>query len=129
MTTRRGKEAWDRMTPEKRAAVEAIRAKHRTPEAQAENARAAAEAEQVHPRIAADEVLLQFVAGLRLERERAGLSLADVAARTGLDRATVHRIESGKVPNPTYSTLKAYAAALGCRVGLVLERSPAEVES
>lgn len=129
MATERGRRAWDRMTPEQQAAVESIRAKNRAPEAQAEHERIAAEAKRVHPPIETDDVLSHFVAGLRLERERAGLSLADVAERTGLDRATVHRIESGKVPNPTYSTLKAYAAALGCRVGLSLERVTAEVES
>jgi len=117
------------MTPEQRAAVEAIRAKNRAPEAQAENARIAAEAREAHPPLETDEALSHFVAGLKLERERAGLSLTDVAARTGLDRATVHRIESGKVPNPTYSTLKAYATALVCRVALALERVPADVRT
>src|SRR3954452_7624580 len=73
MMTGRGREAWERMTPEQRAAVEALRAQNRTPEAQAENERIAAAARAAHPPIEVDESLAQFVAGLRLERERAGL--------------------------------------------------------
>jgi DNA-binding XRE family transcriptional regulator/predicted DNA-binding transcriptional regulator AlpA len=50
---------------------------------------------------------------LRKEREAAGLSLADVAERTGMDRAAISRLENGHQPNPTIDTLARYAAALG----------------
>ena len=53
------------------------------------------------------------------------LSLADLQEKTGIDRATLSRIENGKVPNPTYSTLKAFAKAPGCRVVIELERAEA----
>ena len=50
---------------------------------------------------------------LKKEREAAGLSLADVAERTGMDRAAISRLENGHQPNPTLDTLARYAAALG----------------
>lgn len=52
---------------------------------------------------------------LKRERERTGLSIADVAERSGLDRAVVSRLENGKQDNPTVTTLMRYAAAIGKR--------------
>lgn len=52
---------------------------------------------------------------LKQERERGGLSIGDVAERSGLDRAVVSRLENGKQDNPTVATLMRYAAALGKR--------------
>ncbi len=52
---------------------------------------------------------------LKRERQRAGLSIADVAKRSGLDRAVVSRLETGKQDNPTVVTLMRYAAAVGKR--------------
>src|SRR5262245_41370838 len=42
---------------------------------------------------------------LKRERERAGLSIGEVAKRSGLDRAVVSRLENGKQDNPTVTTL------------------------
>ena len=53
--------------------------------------------------------------GLKRERERCGLSIGDVANRSGLDRAVVSRLENGKQDNPTVATLMRYAAAIGKR--------------
>jgi hypothetical protein len=53
--------------------------------------------------------------GLRRERQHAGLTIAEVAERSGLDRAIVSRLENGKQDNPTVATLMRYAAALGKR--------------
>jgi DNA-binding XRE family transcriptional regulator len=50
---------------------------------------------------------------LKKEREAAGLSLADVAERTGMDRAAISRLENGHQSNPTVETLLRYTAALG----------------
>jgi ribosome-binding protein aMBF1 (putative translation factor) len=50
---------------------------------------------------------------LKKEREASGLSLADVAERTGMDRAAISRLENGYQMNPTIDTLTRYAAALG----------------
>ena len=58
-----------------------------------------------------------LIALLRAERGRQGLSLADVAARAGMDRAAVHKLEIGLNKNPTAETLNRYAAALGKRIG------------
>jgi DNA-binding XRE family transcriptional regulator len=52
---------------------------------------------------------------LKQERERCRLSISDVAARSGLDRAVVSRLENGKQDNPTVATLMRYAAAVGKR--------------
>jgi ribosome-binding protein aMBF1 (putative translation factor) len=52
---------------------------------------------------------------LKRERERGGLSIGDVAERSGLDRAVVSRLENGKQDNPTVVTLMRYAAAIGKR--------------
>ena len=52
---------------------------------------------------------------LKRERVRCGLSIGDVAVRSGLDRAVVSRLENGKQDNPTVATLMRYAAAIGKR--------------
>ena len=52
---------------------------------------------------------------LKREREQCGLSIGDVAQRSGLDRAVVSRLENGKQDNPTVATLMRYAAAVGKR--------------
>jgi len=52
---------------------------------------------------------------LKRERQRCGLSVSDVAKRSGLDRAVVSRLENGKQDNPTVATLMRYAAAVGKR--------------
>lgn len=52
---------------------------------------------------------------LKQERERSGLTIGDVAERSGLDRAVVSRLENGKQDNPTVATLMRYAAAIGKR--------------
>lgn len=46
-------------------------------------------------------------------REDAGISLAALAERTGIDRAALSRLESGAQDNPTIHTLQRYAFALG----------------
>ena len=63
----------------------------------------------------------QAVFALKKAREAAGLSLADVAERTGIDKGALSRIETGQHPNPTVSTLCRYAHALGKRWNWVLE--------
>jgi DNA-binding XRE family transcriptional regulator len=60
---------------------------------------------------------LQLVAA----RESAGLSLADVAERSGIDKAALSRLENGVHDNPTIETLKRYAAAVGKKLTWKLE--------
>ena len=63
----------------------------------------------------------QAVFALKNAREAAGLTLADVAERTGIDKAALSRIETGQHINPTVSTLCRDAHALGNRWKWVLE--------
>ena len=46
-------------------------------------------------------------------RVSSGLSLADITAQTGIDRAALSRLENGAAVNPTINTLSRYAEALG----------------
>lgn len=57
---------------------------------------------------------------LRAAREAAGMSLADVAAATGMTRQAILRIESGENVNPTLSTIGRIAEALGKSVDITL---------
>lgn len=50
---------------------------------------------------------------LKKAREAAGLSLADVAEKSGIDKAALSRLENGIRDNPTVETLMRYAAAIG----------------
>jgi transcriptional regulator with XRE-family HTH domain len=50
---------------------------------------------------------------LKAERERLGLSLADVADRSGIERSNLSRLENESESNPTIATLTRYADALG----------------
>lgn len=70
--------------------------------------------------------LVAALAALRKTREAAGLSLADVAERSGIDKAALSRLENGVHDNPTVETLMRYAAALGKRLTWSLQDLPAE---
>jgi DNA-binding XRE family transcriptional regulator len=59
--------------------------------------------------------LAKFIGGLRQRREQAGLSLTDVADRSGIDKASLSRLENGWYSNPTMNTLARYARAIGKR--------------
>jgi DNA-binding Xre family transcriptional regulator len=65
-----------------------------------------------------------FLHDLRKAREDAGLSLTDVENRTGIDKATLSRLETGKQTNPTVDTLVRYAAAVGKQLVLTLQDMP-----
>ncbi len=64
--------------------------------------------------------LRQALAALRAERERQGLSLADINERTGIDRAALSRLENNEDANPTLVTLERYAEALGKQMVILL---------
>jgi len=61
-----------------------------------------------------------LIAALRAERELQALSLTDIAERTGMDRAAVHKLEIGLNRNPTCTTLDRYADALGMQIAWLL---------
>ena len=69
---------------------------------------------------AAEESLLVALGALEKARLSAGLSLTEIARRSGIDLASLSRLEAGKNPNPTFETLSRYAAALGLRLNLSL---------
>src|SRR5712692_3613587 len=60
--------------------------------------------------------LRKTFAALKALREQQGLSISDLADRTGMDRAMISRLENGLVDNPTIATMSRYAKALGKRV-------------
>jgi len=64
--------------------------------------------------------LRQVLAALRGERERQGLSLADINERTGIDRAALSRLENNESANPTLATLERYAEAVGKQMVVLL---------
>ena len=57
---------------------------------------------------------------LRTERNRQGLSLADVQARTGIARSALSRLETESDANPTLTTVTRYAEALGKDLQILL---------
>ena len=61
--------------------------------------------------------LRAMLAELKKHRQRQGLSLADVAERSGMDRSAVSRLENGVYVNPTVDTLYRYAEAIGAEIG------------
>src|SRR5208283_3687085 len=50
---------------------------------------------------------------LKKARQAAGLTLAAVSKRTGMDQASLSRLENGRQPSPTVDTLWRYACAVG----------------
>jgi DNA-binding XRE family transcriptional regulator len=68
--------------------------------------------------------LRQTVAALKAAREGAGLSLADVAKRSGIGKATLSRLEEGQQLSPSLSTLWRWARAVGKRWTWRLEDDP-----
>jgi DNA-binding XRE family transcriptional regulator len=62
------------------------------------------------------------IAELKKAREAAGLTLAQVAEKTGLAAETLCRLETGAVTNPTWQTLGRYAAAVGRKLKLTAEK-------
>jgi hypothetical protein len=81
----------------------------------------ASQLRQAGPPAVDQEVLAELGGSLRRLRETAGLSLADVTARSGIDAPALSRLENGQNPNPTLATLARYARALGKRIHWSLE--------
>jgi ribosome-binding protein aMBF1 (putative translation factor) len=57
--------------------------------------------------------LRAYIQQLKQAREAAGLTLADVSARTGMAVESLSRLETGAQTNPTWKTLGLYAKAVG----------------
>ena len=125
--TRTGRLQESDLPEDVRARLAARRAESETPESQARHAQEVARLKEEFPPLEPDEALWEALATLRLERERQGLTLADVAARSQIDATTISKLENGRLPNPTYSTMRAYARALGLHLRWTLEPISANV--
>src|SRR5205809_7865019 len=107
-------------TPEQRAQHQAIREAFREWHPGPEELIASGAAAQLGLNVIhfpAQELLQR----LKASRESAGLTLADVSARCGIDQPALSRLENGHSPNPTVDTLWRYAAAVGQRLVLSAE--------
>ncbi len=71
-----------------------------------------------HEQMLAD--LADVFRSLRAERERQGLSLADVAQRTGIPRESICRLENLEKGNFEIFTVQRYAEALGLKIQVAL---------
>jgi hypothetical protein len=70
----------------------------------------------------ADRVALRrAVLVMKAERERQGLSLADVSLKSGITAPALSKLENGQNPNPTVNTLARYARALGKGIRFSIE--------
>jgi transcriptional regulator with XRE-family HTH domain len=144
MSTERQRKALERMTPEQRAKVEAIRAANLTPERRAEVA-AVREHFKDHPTreelVRRGEIdpdrgmpmgalvsLHKALAELKRLREAKGLTAAEVARRAGIAPAAMSRLESGRNANPTFETLARYARAVGVELTLGVRDVPPGAE-
>jgi ribosome-binding protein aMBF1 (putative translation factor) len=65
-------------------------------------------------------VLADVMTALRAERDRQGISLADLTERTGIARSAISALENAEEPNPTISTVNRIAEALGVSVAVTL---------
>jgi transcriptional regulator with XRE-family HTH domain len=57
---------------------------------------------------------------LKSERQRRGLSLAEVGERSGIGKSNLLRLENDPNPNPTMDTVLRYAEAIGCMIQISL---------
>lgn len=66
-----------------------------------------------------EEGLSELAITVRHLREGRGWSLANLAARAGVDPTTIWKIEHGKTPNPGHETLTKISGALGVELSAV----------
>lgn len=64
--------------------------------------------------------LADTVAELKAIREQLGISLTELAERTGMSVGNVTRLENMDGPNATIATLRRYAHALGHRIEIAV---------
>jgi ribosome-binding protein aMBF1 (putative translation factor) len=75
----------------------------------------------------------QLLHDLKQARAAAGLSLADLAERTGMDKAVLSKMENGQHGIPTLPSLARYAQAVGLHLAIALtpateqQEGPAEL--
>lgn len=64
--------------------------------------------------------LSDTVSELKAIREELGISLTELAERTGMTVGNLSRLENMEGPNPTIETLRRYARALGRRIEIAV---------
>jgi DNA-binding Xre family transcriptional regulator len=125
----RTERALEALPPDERAAAEVAitqsAARRATPAGQAEEEEVIRKVREEFPPLTIDAELAKALFALRAERERQGLSLSDISERTGIDRATLSMLETGKVTNPTVGTLRTLARALNKQLSWSLVDEPA----
>jgi ribosome-binding protein aMBF1 (putative translation factor) len=126
------------LSPEARAKAEAAMARARTPERRAAEAAAREDYDRQmretgtiasrplppEKRAALDPPsaivpipgMAELAEKLRAFRESKGLTIDEVAARSGLERGQISKLERGRVRNPTVETLSRFADALDVRL-------------
>ena len=111
------------LTPEQRAQHQAIRDAFRDWHPGPEELIASGAAARLGLNVIhspAQELLRQ----LKASREEAGLTLADLSVRCGIDPAELSQLENGPAHDLTLDSLWRYAAALGKRLVLSAEDVP-----
>jgi ribosome-binding protein aMBF1 (putative translation factor) len=58
---------------------------------------------------------------VQMHREAKGMMLQDLRKRSGLSAGLLSNIEQGKLPNPTWSTIRALAKGLGLTAAKLVE--------
>ncbi len=102
-----------KLTSEQQARVDRARAAAEGPD----KADLIRQAKAAQKQTAADNVIMTE---LRAARESAGISLRELEERTGISRGNLSRLETGE-SNPTVSTLRRYAEAIGKTVTITVE--------
>ena len=64
--------------------------------------------------------LQEALAELKVTRQKMGLSLTEIGARTGIEKSNLSRLENAPHPNPTMDTLTRYADAVGKEIVITL---------
>ena len=103
-------------TPDQQRRLEEVRERFQRERPGLEGLLASGDAAEVVPQGEYLE-LRAMLCTLKKHRERQGLSLTDVANRSGMDRAAISRLENGVYLNPTVDTLHRYAQAVGADIG------------
>jgi transcriptional regulator with XRE-family HTH domain len=102
-------------TPEELARLKAIREKFQQQRPTLEQLVQSGETDEPIPLGAYLETKV-LLHRLKKERANAGLSLAEVAKRSGMDKAAISRLENGRQANPTMETLWRFAMAVGKQI-------------
>lgn len=111
-------------TPEEMARIRAIRERFQRERPTLEELVASGECDPPVPQGAYRELRVLMHA-LKKERERLGLSLADIADETELDEEALRLLETGMQINPTVDTLWRYGYAVGKHLSWSLADEPA----